>query len=175
MTAPPIVPIATMDAATQDILRNLNNACAAETSFLSPAQWDALIRTASWARCFDNAVGILIAFDQGSAYENANFGWFGQRFAQFVYIDRIVISDDQRGQGLARHLYREFFAWAQAAGHDRITCEVNIDPPNPGSDTFHERLGFSEVGQATLAHNGKTVRYLSKQLGREDCSQERSG
>lgn len=175
MTPQPIVPIATMDAATQDSLRDLNNAFAAETSFLSPVQWGVLLKTAAWARCIDNAAGFLIAFDQDSAYENANFDWFGQRFSRFVYIDRIVVSASHRGQGLARRLYGDLFAWAQAAGHDRITCEVNIDPPNPGSDTFHDRLGFSEVGQALLANNGKTVRYLSRPLGLEEYGQECSG
>jgi predicted GNAT superfamily acetyltransferase len=28
-----------------------------------------------------------------------------------------------------------------------LCCEVNVEPPNPGSLRFHERIGFAEVGQ----------------------------
>lgn len=28
-----------------------------------------------------------------------------------------------------------------------LTCEVNVNPPNLGSIRFHNRIGFSEVGQ----------------------------
>jgi predicted GNAT superfamily acetyltransferase len=44
-----------------------------------------------------------------------------------------------------------------AAGHDRVVCEVNVDPPNPTSRAFHLRMGFGEVGHATLPGGTKTV------------------
>lgn len=50
------------------------------------------------------------------------------------------------------------------AGHDRFCCEVNFLPPNPGSDAFHARLGFSEVGRGVLYGGSKTVRYLERVL-----------
>ena len=56
------------------------------------------------------------------------------------------------------------FERARAARHDRVVCEVNLVPPNPGSDAFHDRMGFAEVGRATLGGAGKTVRYLEKLL-----------
>ena len=52
---------------------------------------------------------------------------------------------------------------ARAAGHERVVCEVNADPPNPASDAFHAALGFAEIG-ATLLPNGKTVRYFMRDL-----------
>ena len=61
-------------------------------------------------------------------------------------------------------LYRELFDRARAAGHDRIVCEVNLDPPNPGSDAFHAKMGFAEVGRAELEPGGKLVRYYEKLL-----------
>ena len=54
-----------------------------------------------------------------------------------------------------------FRSVVRAAGHARVVCEVNSDPPNPASDAFHAALGFAEVGQAVLATQGKVVRYLS--------------
>ena len=57
----------------------------------------------------------------------------------------------------------------RAAGHERVVCEVNADPPNPVSDAFHAALGFAEVGSARLSGTplssmGKTVRYFSRPL-----------
>jgi predicted GNAT superfamily acetyltransferase len=49
---------------------------------------------------------------------------------------------------------------AKAAGHTLLCFEVNIAPPNPISDRFHERFGFSEIGRALLPDRGKTVGYL---------------
>lgn len=105
-----------------------------------------------------------IIFDQAAQYGSPNFLWFRERFPRFAYVDRIVVSERARGKGLARALYEHVFAAARAAGHERVVCEVNFDPPNPGSDAFHAKLGFSEIGRATLA-NGKGVRYLERVIG----------
>jgi len=80
---------------------------------------------------------------------------------------RIVVADAHRGGGLARLFYEDLFRRARDAGQDRVVCEVNLDPPNPASDAFHAKMGFTEIGRATLARNGKTVRYLAKHLAGE--------
>ena len=90
------------------------------------------------------------------------FAGSGNSFGRFVYIDRIITAPAERGNGHARRLYQALFARALTAGHDRIVCEVNLLPPNPISDRFHEALGFVEVGRAALGDTGKTVRYLSR-------------
>jgi uncharacterized protein len=107
--------------------------------------------------------GFLIAFDQDAGYDSANFLWFKARYNQFVYVDRIIVAAHARGRGLARTFYDGLFEHARAAGHSRIVCEVNLDPPNPGSLAFHDALGFFEVGQATLM-NGKMVSYQERAL-----------
>jgi predicted GNAT superfamily acetyltransferase len=56
--------------------------------------------------------------------------------------------------------YADLFAAARAAGHPRVACEVNYEPPNPQSDHFHAALGFQEVGRASHPDRGKSVRYL---------------
>ncbi len=43
-------------------------------------------------------------------------------------------------------------------------CEVNLEPPNPVSDAFHEALGFTEVGRAAIHDGKKLVRYLVKMI-----------
>lgn len=107
--------------------------------------------------------GYLITFDQDGAYDSPNFLWFKARYPRFVYVDRIVVDPAARGAGSARQLYEHCFMRARVDGHTLVTCEVNLDPPNPGSDAFHARMNFEEVGRATLA-NGKTVRYLKRDL-----------
>ena len=67
-------------------------------------------------------------------------------------------------RGLARVLYEDLFTAAAAAGHGVVTCEVNLVPANPGSDAFHARLGFAEVGRGELAAGAKLVRYLARPL-----------
>ena len=52
-------------------------------------------------------------------------------------------------------------------GHDRIVCEVNSDPPNPGSEALHRSLGFRAVGDAQLP-TGKAVTYLERRIHREN-------
>ena len=74
----------------------------------------------------------------------------------------VVITGGSRGLGLARGLYDEVFAAAAQAGHWIVGCEVNVEPPNPVSDAFHEALGFAEVGRAPLCGGQKVVRYLVK-------------
>lgn len=164
--AEPIVrAVLEQDAATQAALLALNNAHARETSHLEPDAWRALVEAAFFAGCIDGAAAFLIALGPDAAYDSVNYRWFQPRYARFVYVDRVVVAADQRGRRLARTLYDELFRQALAAGIDTVGCEINVDPPNPVSDAFHERLGFVEVGRATLADRGKVVRYLVKRLG----------
>lgn len=141
----------------------LNNAHETETSRLTPESLAALWSMAFRAETIGDEVdAFLIALDQEAAYDSPNFLWFKARQARFVYVDRIVVAPPARGRGLARALYDDLFASARLARHDRVACEVNLDPPNPGSDRFHAALGFREVGRAVA--NGKTVRYLLRDV-----------
>jgi hypothetical protein len=112
----------------------------------------------------DNGAAFLLAFDQDADYDSPNFLWFKQRLGRFVYVDRIAVAAAVRGRGLARRLYLDLFQAALANEQEAVVCEVNSEPPNPGSDAFHAALGFSEIGQATLADRGKSVRYLRRDL-----------
>jgi predicted GNAT superfamily acetyltransferase len=141
----------------------LNNAHAAELSFLSPERFAALIGEAFVACRVGQGDALLLTFDQSADYDSPNFLWFRERLERFVYVDRIVVSPEARGRGLARMLYAHLFERARAAGHERVVCEVNADPPNPASDAFHAALGFAEIG-STLLPNGKTVRYFMRDL-----------
>ena len=143
----------------------LNNAHAKETSTLDDASLTALLDMAFYARGIDRgAIAFLIALDQNASYVNPNFMWFKASRESFVYIDRIIVSSSARGQGIARLLYADLFTAAKQAGHDRVVCEVNIEPPNLASEAFHAAMGFDGVGQAAIHNGTKTVRYLEKIL-----------
>lgn len=142
----------------------LNNAHQQETSYLTPEDWSAMIERSFLAVSIGDGAGLLITFDQDADYDSPNFLWFQSRLERFVYVDRIIVDGAARGKGYARQLYEALFAAARSTGHDVVTCEVNLDPPNPGSDAFHARMGFEVVGQEELAGTGKTVRYLQKGL-----------
>jgi predicted GNAT superfamily acetyltransferase len=77
-------------------------------------------------------------------------------------VDRIVVDARFRGQGIGAVLQDELAAEARTLGIARITCEVNLAPPNPGSLRFHQRLGFREVDQ--LRAGAKLVYLLEKVL-----------
>jgi predicted GNAT superfamily acetyltransferase len=190
MTTPQIQPL---HAATDSIL-TLNNDHSVELSPLTLAELELLIRQSFFSATINDSDALLISFDQSSRYEHGNFLWFRAFFekaleqnaslsssraprselarglfatplnANFVYVDRVVTSPAARGRGYARALYAELFQRAKSAGHTRIACEVNLDPPNPASDAFHASLNFHEVGRAAIHHNSKTVRYLLRNL-----------
>ena len=52
----------------------------------------------------------------------------------------------------------------QSADYSMLCCEVNLEPPNPGSLRFHHRIGFTEVGQSIPEYANYRVSYLSKSL-----------
>jgi predicted GNAT superfamily acetyltransferase len=143
----------------------LNNAHATETSSLDEESLAALLGMAFYARGIDRgATAFLIALDHRATYENPNFAWFKTSRESFVYIDRVIVAQSARGLGIARLFYEDLFAAAKQAGHNRVVCEVNFEPPNPVSDAFHTAMGFEAVGQATIHNGTKTVRYLEKML-----------
>ncbi|MCW2307023.1 GNAT family N-acetyltransferase [Rhodobium gokarnense] len=156
--------IATADADIHAALLALNNDHSRETSLLTAAAWHDLVSDAFLAGYIPPSSGFLIAFDERAGYENPNFAWFADRFPRFVYVDRIVVSAGQKGRALGRQMYEELFRRARTADRTVIGCEVNLEPPNPGSAAFHAKLGFEEAGQAHLSNRGKTVRYLVRRL-----------
>ena len=142
----------------------LNNAHAQELSWLDPARLQQLVTHAFLARRIDHLDAFLLAFDQDAPYDSPNFLWFRARYPRFVYIDRIAVAPSARGRGLARRLYCDLFDEAHRRGHEHVVCEVNLTPPNPGSDAFHAALGFCEVGRASIHNGSMTVRYLLRPL-----------
>lgn len=131
--------------------------------FLSPLDAQSLLRLhaqAAWHRVveIDGAVAaFLLVLREGADYDSPNYRWFAARHAQFLYIDRIVVDARRQGSGLAAKLYDDLLAFAQASGIAQLTCEFDLDPPNPASAKFHACYGFREVGRQWLDGGKKQV------------------
>jgi uncharacterized protein len=146
-----------------DGLRELNNLHAQETSLLNDNQFRHLLREACYSRSVAPSHALILGFDPQAKYDSPNFVWFCERFSNFVYIDRVIVSHRSRRQGLAGALYQVLYKWAASRHCDMVVCEVNAVPPNTASDSFHEQMGFTQIGDGK-PHAGKRVRYLSRSI-----------
>ena len=99
----------------------------------------------------------LIAIREGASYRNDNYEWFSPRFLSFLYVDRIVVGSRFSGRGIGSILYDDLFGYARSHGIKAITCEYNIEPPNPASRAFHDKFGFNELGTQWVASGSKQV------------------
>ena len=106
-------------------------------------------------------LGFALLMTAGAEYSSENFQWFDARATRFLYLDRIVVTDSAQNQGIGRAIYDAVFAAAAERQLDEVTCEVNVDPPNPGSLRFHERLGFVEVGRLSTKGDSVVVALLA--------------
>ena len=138
----------------------LNAAEEAATSYLDVAKLEYLLAQAFYVCGVERGgAAFLLAFDETAEYESPNYQWFRERLSRFVYVDRVVVAEPRRGQGLGRKLYSDLAIAMSMSDRRVLTCEVNFDPPNPVSDAFHAALGFRELGRGSPVV-GKTVRYL---------------
>jgi predicted GNAT superfamily acetyltransferase len=106
-------------------------------------------------------VGFAIAIAPGTDYDSRNYAWLSERFASFLYLDRIAIAAQARRRGLGAMLYEAMEA--AAIPFQRMVCDVNIEPRNDASLAFHRARGYEPVGE--LQHGElKRVQLFSKEL-----------
>ncbi len=113
------------------------------------------------ARDGGNLIGFVIGMRAGAVYASENYRFFDARSSDFLYVDRIVIDESRRGAGAGRALYSAVFELARGEGLREVTCEVNLDPPNPESLAFHARLGFERIGEQETKNGSVTVALLA--------------
>ena len=108
----------------------------------------------------EEIVAFLIVLDETASYSSLNFYYFQKRFSNFLYIDRIVVAEEFRRKGIGESLYNFLFGLK----HDTrpITCEVNLDPPNPISIRFHEAHGFTSIDEQFTEEGTKKVSLMLK-------------
>lgn len=157
-----LVPLTVQDAPR---IAPLNDAAHPAVPVTSSDDLAALVGLAALALGIESErgelVGFVFAVAPGAPYDSENFGFFEQRGVDSLYVDRIVIAESQRGRGLGPVLYERVFALAREQGRAEVTCEVNLDPPNPGSLAFHARLGFTAIGSQPTKGGTVTVQLMA--------------
>jgi uncharacterized protein len=166
--SPALIDLKTAEPDLRAALIALNNLHAEATSYLTASDWDDHVAKAHLAWGYADASGLIMVYGPNSDAANPHIRWFRERSLDFLYIDRIVIASGAVGQGRARALYEAVIAAAHQEGFKRLVAEINISPANPGSEAFHARLGFSEVGKSVVGFNPayptKQVRYVERCL-----------
>ena len=146
----------------------INNANTPGVSELTFAELESDLNNSLHALAIDNERGdvcaFCITFDPNSPDAGANHQWFAERYKSFVYLDRIAIDSNHQNRGLGALLYQAVEQrMLDSSEYSLLCCEVNLEPPNPGSLRFHKRIGFSECGVQSTA-SGYAVTYLQKSL-----------
>jgi len=140
-------------ARDQPAVLALNNASVPNVNALTEAQFAWLASECDYycvAEADGAFAGFVMAIRSGTAYWSENYAWFARRYPEFIYLDRVIVAPDARRGGVGRALYADLIDFA-AGRWPRITLEVNVRPPNPGSIVFHERMGFQRVGTRSYA------------------------
>lgn len=139
--------------------------------FLSPLSAEGLQRLHDQAELHQvmgdgaRVVAFLLALREGKGYDSPNYRWFQERYSQFLYVDRVVVSGSRQSSGLGRTLYESVFAHATRTKVPVVACEYDVEPPNPRSERFHRRFGFVEVGRQVVAGGRKQVSLQAVRLG----------
>ncbi len=149
-----------------DTLIEINNAAVPDVNGLDGQKAHWLVENAILAKVAavdGQAAGVIVVLSENSGYDSDYFRWYTERYRNFIYIDRVIVSAWARGFGVATALYQEVEQFAQDKGV-AIAAEVYSDPPNIASLNFHRKMGYQEVGIQFSAMEGKTVAKLMKYL-----------
>ena len=150
--------------ADREAILGLNREGRPGVTALAPAEVDACIARATLFRVAEfgsEIAGYLIAFDTGFSAIGDEYAWFSARYTSFLYVDQIAVASRFRSSGVGSALYNDLAAQAARRDIQRVVCEVNLRPPNPGSLAFHTSLGFAEAGQMEVS-DGRLVSLLER-------------
>jgi predicted GNAT superfamily acetyltransferase len=135
---------------------DINNATYPAMNLLDAPALAGIIAECTYARVAVDEQGVaafLLGLPPGADYDSDNYRWFSARYDDFVYVDRIAVHPRAQNHGLGAALYDDMAQW----GTGRCPCilaEVNLIPPNPGSQRFHLRYGFTAVGELDHPFDG---------------------
>jgi predicted GNAT superfamily acetyltransferase len=150
----------------EDFILALNASCVPAVSELSVEDYREIKAAAHRVLVAEVAgvrAGFVILIHPDAPYPSDNYAWFEERFDRHLYVDRIAIKAVARGAGVGQALYAEALKIAAANGDERVTAEVNVEPPNPSSMKFHEAFGFRLL-LSRPSRGGKVVAMLERPL-----------
>lgn len=167
MSAQTAMSLILRDIETEDLaaVLALNNAAGPGIVPIEPPRMRQLFEVARYFRVAlyqGELAGFLIALSPEADYDSPNFLWFRERYADFLYIDRIVINSRFRRHGIGRVFYADVLSFAEVR-YPILTCEVFIEPRDDVSLVFFGTNGFQEVGQQVLP-NTRRVSLMVKEM-----------
>jgi hypothetical protein len=112
------------------------------------------------AEVSDQVVGFCMVLLPGADYGSPNYEFFCERLDNFVYLDRVAVTENFQGIGIGAALYREV---AMKTDAEWFALEVNTKPRNEGSLRFHAREGFVQMEELET-RPGKMVSLMAKKL-----------
>lgn len=144
----------------------LNNANTPHVNALTDEEWAWIVAHAGYFRVAEDEgglAGFVLCIPSGTEYWSRNYKWFAERYAEFIYLDRVVVAARVRRGGVGRAMYDDLHATA-AGRWLRVGLEVNLKPPNPGSMAFHEALGYRRIGVREYDDGEKAVQMFVREL-----------
>ena len=97
-------------------------------------------------------VGFVICFQDNKTstsflteQNHKNFIEIQKQMDNFLYIDRIAVHENHRGQNIGKEIYQHVEKFAIVNNIEFLTAEINLLPKkNEISFKFHEKYGFRE-------------------------------
>jgi hypothetical protein len=106
----------------------------------------------------------ILALSENKAYDSVNYQWFSNKYDRFLYIDRVVVSKDFQSQGIGQLMYKDIMNKAKEKNYPFLLAEIDVEPANPKSLSFHEKFGFKEVGRESIRKGKKIVSLQALEL-----------
>ena len=149
-----------------DIIVSINKSAIPAVNYVSYDEFEWFLNRKLYFKIAQNShgaiSGFLLVLPSGLEYKSLNYKWFSGKYVNFAYIDRIVIMDEFKENGIGKSLYLDLEK--NIRGYELIACEFNIEPPNPISKKFHESLNYENVGYQFTENETKKVSLMIKRI-----------
>ncbi len=139
-----------------DTIVDLNQAALEGVGPLDYEALALLVKESDQALVLDDAGevgGFVITLPTGATYDSSRYEWFEDRLEDYVYLDRIVVAETHRRQGVASRLY-------DAIEEADLPVALEVYDTNVPSLEFHRQRGYEKLGE--LDHAGKRNLMLVK-------------
>lgn len=152
-------------AADEAAVLALNNAQVPHVNALTAEQLRTIVAMAAYYLVAEDAEGLagfVLCIPSGTDYWSENYAWFSSRYAEFLYLDRVVTAPRTQRRGVGRAMYTALHEWLPGRW-PRVALEVNLRPPNPVSIAFHEAMGYVPVGVREYADGASAVQMFVRE------------
>ena len=119
----------------------------------------------------NTVIGFVICFEDNKTstsflteQNHKNFIEIQSKVNNFLYIDRIAVHENYRGQNIGKEIYQHVEKFAIVNNIEFLTAEINLLPKkNEISFKFHEKYGFREFSTKKYS-NDYEVSFQKKNL-----------